>query len=181
MRKSAKLALAALACAGLGGLVLWWLADDRRGIAWACPVIRNRFPDVSHMAPSDLDAWLRDTQRPAPQVVDARTLEEFAVSHLPGARRVDPGSSATAALSTLDPNRPVLIYCSAGYRASTLARRLRNAGLRDVWNLEGGIFAWANAGLPLEQDGRPARKVHPYSRIFSRLLKPQTAEPRRGA
>ena len=174
MKKTRNLALAALAFAVIACAVLWWLADDRRGIAWAGSYIRSRFPDVSQLAPSALAAWLRDPQRPAPQIVDARTQEEFAVSHLPGAQPVDPDSSGTAALSKLDPDRPVLIYCSAGYRASTLARRLRHAGLRNVWNLEGGIFAWANAGLPLERDGRPTRQVHPYSRLFSRLLKPDS-------
>ena len=66
-----------------------------------------------------------------------------------------------------------VIHCSAGYRGATLARRLQNAGRRDVWNLAGGIFAWANANLPVERDGQPTQRVHPYSRLFSRLLKPQ--------
>jgi len=171
MKPATKLTLAVLGCASLAGLVLWWLADHRRGIAWAVSVVRDRFPDVSQLSPSSLDAWLRDAQRAAPQLVDARSEEEFVVSHLPGARRIDPESSAPAALSALDPNRPVVVYCSAGYRGSTLARRLQNAGRRDVWNLEGGIFAWANTGLPLECAGQPAQRVHPYSLIFSRLLK----------
>ena len=175
MRPATKLALAVLGGASIAGLVVWWLADHRRGIAWAASVVRDRFPDVSHLAPSSLDAWVRDEQRASAQLLDARSEEEFVVSHLPGARRIDPESSAPAALSALGPNRPVVVYCSAGYRGATLARLLQNAGRRDVWNLEGGIFAWANAGLPLECAGQPAQRVHPYSRLFSRLLKPQKA------
>ena len=175
MKFAAKGTLAILGCAGLASLALWWLADHRRGIAWAVSVVRERFPDVSQLSPLSLDAWLRDAQRVAPQLVDARSEEEFVVSHLPGARRIDPRSSASAALSAFDPNGPVVVYCSAGYRGSMLARRLQNAGRRDVWNLEGGIFAWANAGLSLECAGQPAQRVHPYSRVFSRLLKPQKA------
>ena len=177
MKTATKLTLAVLGCAGLASLALWWLADHRRGIAWAVSVVRDRFPDVSHLSPSSLDAWLRDAQRPAPQLVDARSEKEFAVSHLPGARRIGPESTASAALSSLDPERPIVIYCSAGYRGATLARRLQNAGRRDVWNLEGGVFAWANARLPLERDGQPTQRVHPYSRIFTRLLKPQKPDP----
>jgi rhodanese-related sulfurtransferase len=171
MNTAAKLTFTFLGCAGLAGLVLWWLADHRRGIAWAVSVVRARFPDVSHLSPSSLDAWLHGARRPAPQIVDARSEEEFAVSHLPGARRMDPESTASSALAVLDPERPAVIYCSAGHRASTLARRLQGAGRHDVWNLEGGIFAWANAGLPLECGGQPVQRVHPYLRIFSRLLK----------
>jgi len=105
--------------------------------------------------------------------VDSRSEEEFAMSHLPGARRIDPESTAAAALTLLDPERPIVLYCSAGYRGATFARRLQNAGRREVWNLEGGIFAWANSDLPVERDGQSVRRVHPYSRLFSRLLKPQ--------
>lgn len=177
MKTAAKFTLAALGCISLASLALWWLADHRRGIAWAVSVVRGRFPDVSHLSPSSLNAWLRDTRRPAPQLVDARSEEEFAVSHLSGARRIDAESTASAALSAVDPERPIVIYCSAGYRGATLARRLQNAGRRDVWNLEGGIFAWANAGLPIEQAGQPTQRVHPYSRIFTRLLKPQKPDP----
>lgn len=173
MNTAAKLTLTALGGAGLAGLALWWLADHRRGIAWAVSVVRARFPDVTHLSPSSLDAWLRDAQRPAPQLVDASSEEEFAVSQLPDARRVAPESTALTALALLDPERPVVIYCSAGYRGATLARRLQNAGRRDVWNLAGGIFAWANANLPVEREGLPAQRVHPYTRLFSRLLKPQ--------
>jgi rhodanese-related sulfurtransferase len=172
MNFATTLTLAVLGSIGLASLALWWLADHRRGIAWAASVIRRRFPDVSHLSPSDLDAWLRDAERPAPQIVDARSNEEFAVSHLPGARRINSESTAPAALSSLDPERPIVIYCAAGYRGAALARRLQNAGRRDVWNLEGGIFAWANDHFPLERDGQPVQGVHPYSRIFSRLLKP---------
>lgn len=171
MKNTTKLIFATLACVGLAGLALWWLADHRRGIAWAVSVVRDRFPDVSHLSPSSLDDWLRDSARTAPQLVDARSEEEFAVSHLPGARRIGSESTASAALSVLDTDRQIIIYCAAGYRGATLARRLQDAGRRDVWNLEGGIFAWANAGLPLERDGQPVERVHPYLRIFSRLLR----------
>ncbi len=173
MKSAAKLIFAALGFIGLAGVALWWFADHRRGIAWAVSVVRGRFPGVPHLSPSSLDAWLRDTQRPAPQIVDARSKEEFAVSHLASARRVDPESAAPAALSALDPERPIVVYCSAGYRGATLARRLQNAGRQDVSNLEGGIFAWANAGLPIERAGQPTQRVHPYSRFFTRLLKPR--------
>ena len=171
MNKPTAITITALGGIGLASLALWWLADHRRGIAWAVSIVRARFPDVSHLSPSALDAWLRDAQRPAPQLVDARSEEEFAVSHLPDARHIDPETTGAAALASLNPERPVVIYCSAGYRGATLARRLQNAGRHDVWNLAGGIFAWANAGLPVEREGQPTQRVHPYSRLFSRMLR----------
>jgi rhodanese-related sulfurtransferase len=171
MRIPAKLTFIALGFTGLAALGVWWLADHRRGIAWAISVVRARFPDVQHLSPSSVERWLRDSARTPPQLVDARSKEEFDVSHLTGALRIGPESTTSAVLNMLDPNRSVLVYCSAGYRGATLARRLQNAGRRDVWNLEGGIFAWANSGFPLERDGQHTQRVHPYLRIFSRLLK----------
>jgi rhodanese-related sulfurtransferase len=139
----------------------------------AVSVVRGRFPDVSHLSPPALDAWLRDAHRPAPQIVDARSEEEFEVSHLATARRIDPESKASTALSTLSTQSAPSSSIVQRSSRSDLARRLQNAGRRDVWNLEGGIFAWANAGLPVERAGQNTRRVHPYSRFFTRLLKPQ--------
>lgn len=173
MRSAEKYALPALGLVGIASLVLWWFADHRRGIAWAVFIVYRRFPDVSNLSPAALAAWLNATERPQPQIVDARSEAEFAVSHLAGARRIDAKSTASDALSAMEPGRPIVIYCSAGYRGATLARRLLRAGRREVWNLEGGIFAWANAGLPIERDGQNAQEVHPYLRVFSRLLKPR--------
>ena len=44
------------------------------------------------------------------------------------------------------------------------------AGFEHVYNLEGGIFQWANEGRALYRAGEPAEKVHPYNRTWGRLL-----------
>jgi rhodanese-related sulfurtransferase len=153
-------------------LALWWFADHRRGLKWAMRVVANRFPDVPQLSSGILAEWLADPDRTAPKLLDARSAEEHAVSHLPGATRVGPETS-DAGLSALVPtDRPVVVYCSAGYRASQLARRLRRLGHRDVANLSGGIFQWANEGREVHRDRVTTREVHPFKRIFSRLLRP---------
>ena len=172
MHTTTKLGLGVLFGISLSGFTLWWLADHRRGMGWAVRVVRHRFPDVSHLSVIELDAWLRDKQRRTPKVVDVRSEEEFATSHLPNALHLSSEATAAKALSILDRESPIVLYCSAGYRGATLARRLKAAGCTDVWNLEGGIFAWSNAGLALERAGKKTRLVHPYSRFFKRFLKP---------
>jgi len=64
------------------------------------------------------------------------------------------------------------VYCSVGYRSSKFAERLQAAGLIEVMNLEGSIFAWANEDRPLQKDGQPVAQVHPYSRKYAQMLKP---------
>ena len=153
---------------GLGAWVLAAPAD----FAAMKREVRDRFPDVRQLSTADLAAWLADPQRPPPVLLDARTEKEFAVSHLRGARRVEPSAKADALLRELPPDRPVVVYCAVGYRSSAVAERLQKAGVRTVFNLEGSIFQWANEGRPLEADGHPADKVHPYNGRYGKWLAP---------
>jgi 3-mercaptopyruvate sulfurtransferase SseA len=82
--------------------------------------VREKFPAVKQLSTTNLAAWLVDPSRPQPQLLDVRTPEEFAVSHLTGARLVSPDSKVVDVLATLDRQRPVVVYCSVGYRSSTL-------------------------------------------------------------
>lgn len=132
-----------------------------------------KFQEVPQLSTPNLAAWLNDPGRTPPQLLDAREPEEFAVSHLPGAIRIDPGSDAGEALAKIDRSGPVVVYCSVGYRSSELARRLIRAGHSKTMNLEGSIFKWANEGRPLVRDDKPAKSVHPYNRKYGRMLKPE--------
>jgi len=114
---------------------------------------------------------LADTNRPPPVLLDVRTEAEYAVSHLPGARRVDSRASASQVVGPLERGRAVVTYCSVGYRSSQMAARLQKAGRTNVFNLDGSIFQWANEGRPLEQAGKPAKMVHPYNEAFGKLLR----------
>ena len=52
-----------------------------------------------------------------------------------------------------------------------MAEALARAGYRRVYNLEGGIFEWANRGHPVyDVRGNRTRGVHPYDRIWGRML-----------
>lgn len=172
-----KITLGLLAATLVAGFLLWWLMDHRRGTAWAISVVRDRFPDVPQISATDLQRWINDVSRQPPIVLDARSTEENAVSHLPEALHLDVESVTDETLKRLDPSRSYVTYCSAGYRACQLARRLHSLGIADVANLEGGIFTWANEGHPVVQGERPVTAVHPYHSLFSRMLKPERRQP----
>jgi rhodanese-related sulfurtransferase len=139
--------------------------------------VRARFPAVRQLSTAELAGWLADADRPAPLLLDVREPAEFAVSHLPGAVRVDPDASPEKLRPLVSTNRAVVVYCSVGYRSSALAARLAKAGATNVANLEGSIFAWANEGRPLASNGRPASVVHPYDARWGRLLNPERRAP----
>ena len=132
--------------------------------------VRFRFPIVQHLQPHQLREWFRDESRENPLLIDVRTREEYDYSHLPSAVQMDPAIQTKEALKIIGNARSVVLYCSVGYRSSKLAARLVRAGLTHVTNLEGSVFAWANEGFPLEKGGRPASKVHPYSRVAGKML-----------
>ena len=111
-------------------------------------------------------------------LLDIREPEEFAVSHLAGAQRIDPAVSTEQMLTQLPPNlngKTVIVYCSVGRRSSDLASRVKDslmaAGAADVVNLEGGIFSWHNERRPLVTNGGPTEYVHPYDEFWKRYVK----------
>lgn len=139
--------------------------------------LRNQFPQVQWITTREMADWLQDRHRPPPALLDVRTAEEWNVSHLPGARRIDPGTSAEMALPGASRDVPVVTYCAVGYRSAELATRLRAAGFTHVQNLEGSIFQWANEHRPLVRDGEGTARVHPYSNFWGRLLADDVRAP----
>ena len=101
-------------------------------------------------------------------LLDARELAEFRVSHLEGAARIDPSHPDFDAVRVPERAR-VVVYCSVGWRSADIASQLRQRGV-DAYNLEGGIFRWANEGHPVVRGDRRVRAVHPYDETWGRLL-----------
>lgn len=156
---------------GCGGW--WWLRAERDGMEAMQSLVRTRFPQVRQVSPQVAHGWLTNPSGPRPQVLDVRTEAEFQVSRIEGALRIDPELGADAIVPRLDPGRPLIVYCAVGYRSSEVATRLIKSGTTNVVNIEGSIFAWANAGLPMVCDTGVVWKVHPYNETFGRLVKPQ--------
>jgi rhodanese-related sulfurtransferase len=157
----------------LTGKAVLGFDPEKDGIEGLKKLVRERFPEVPQLSAAELDAWLADPNRPPPHILDVRRPDEFSVSHLPGARRVDPEGDGPALDALVPANRPVVVYCAVGFRSSSLARRWMKAGMTEVFSLEGAIFQWANEGRPLVDGDGPAAKVHPCSERWAVLLKPE--------
>ncbi len=52
-------------------------------------------------------------------------------------------------LSELDKTEPTVFYCQMGGRSAQAAAFAAANGFSDVYNLQGGISAWMQAGLPV--------------------------------
>ncbi len=96
--------------------------------------------DVREVSPAQLAQRL--ARGDAIELIDVREPHEWAIAHLPGARLV-PLATIGDAASTLSPDSEVVVYCRSGPRGARAARVLQVAGIREVWNLAGGISRWS--------------------------------------
>jgi phage shock protein E len=87
------------------------------------------------------------------QLLDVRTKEEWDEGRLKDAVLVPVTDDwfVEKAKATLDPEKPVLVYCRSGGRSARAAKELREAGFTSVYEIKGGVIAWGEAGKPLEK------------------------------
>lgn len=82
-------------------------------------------------------------------ILDIRELSEFRSGHLRNAIHV-PLADLPNRLPKLEKfkSQPVIVVCKNGTRASSAVSQLKSAGFKEVYNLEGGIDAWQQKGMP---------------------------------
>jgi rhodanese-related sulfurtransferase len=89
-----------------------------------------------------LAQWLQDPERPLPQLLDVREPWEQQICQIAGSRLL-PMRALPARLDELDPQQPVVCICHHGARSAHVAMWLARQGFADVYNLSGGVDAWA--------------------------------------
>ena len=104
-------------------------------------------------------------------VLDSRELVEFEVSHLPDAKWVGYLDFTVNRVIDIPKDAKVVVYCSIGVRSENIAEKLISLGYSKVWNLYGGIFAWANEQKTLvKHPQKPTLAVHGYDHKWAKLL-----------
>lgn len=100
-------------------------------------------------------------------LLDARSREEYEVSHMKNAIWVGYDDFQEARLAGIPKNAHVVVYCAVGYRSEKIAEKMREAGYTDAANLYGGIFEWVNEGHGVvDMNGNPTQKVHAYDKTW---------------
>ena len=84
-------------------------------------------------------------------LVDIREPDEFARSHVKGAQS-QPLSTWEKAHLSIDPDADVIFTCRSGMRTAGACDRLAARVSGEAFVLDGGLDAWAKAGLPVETD-----------------------------
>ena len=81
-------------------------------------------------------------------LVDVRSPEEFQGGSLPGATLIPFWDFAKGRFD-LPKDKPILLICAVGGRSLACGQMLASKGYREVYNLKGGLDAWAEQRVPL--------------------------------
>lgn len=86
---------------------------------------------------------------PSPLLIDVRSWAEWLQGHLPRAISM-PLLELDGQTASLDPSKPILVYCQEGYRATIAASMLLRRHAGDIGILSGGVQEWQACSMPLE-------------------------------
>lgn len=103
-----------------------------------------------------------------PQIIDARSAEEFAINHINGAVNfgLDTPNYAKS-VAQLNKSKPVFIYSIRSGRSGQLAKDLLKNGFSEVHDLKGGIGAWIGAGKPFYSASKSKLSLTEYNKIIT--------------
>jgi rhodanese-related sulfurtransferase len=79
-------------------------------------------------------------------VIDVRTAAEYRLFHIPGAVSRPSLLLRPDEINPVHPPKPVVVICMTGHRSPLVARRLRQQGVKQVYNLTWGMLGWKLVG-----------------------------------
>lgn len=101
--------------------------------------------DFKHISAEELHSLL---QQGDIRLIDVRTDTEVARGKIPQGESI-PLHLIPLRLNELDKQAATVFYCQMGGRSAQAAAFAAGNGFSNVYNLQGGITAWAYAGLPI--------------------------------
>ena len=98
---------------------------------------------MKQLSPLELQQWLADASRAAPLLLDVREPHEYALCHIADSRLI-PLNELPARSDELDRDAEIVAICHHGMRSFRAGSFLEQAGFARVYNLQGGVDAWAH-------------------------------------
>ena len=102
---------------------------------------------IEQLPATALRQWLDDKSRAVPVILDVREPWEHDVCRIAGAQLL-PMQEIPARLGELPQDRDIVVMCHHGMRSLQVANFLKGNGRDRVYNLSGGIAAWADQVEP---------------------------------
>jgi rhodanese-related sulfurtransferase len=102
---------------------------------------------MTQITPQMLQQWLADTERKPPLLLDVREPWEYQTCRIEGSTLV-PMNTIPARVQELDPDTETVVICHHGARSFQVALFLERNGFSNLYNLQGGVNAWADQVEP---------------------------------
>ena len=99
------------------------------------------------LLPQELAAWLGDASRPKPVLLDVREPWETGLCSIDESKLI-PMATVPLRVAELDPAAETVVICHHGARSSQVGMYLEQHGFAKVYNLRGGVDAWARSVDP---------------------------------
>ena len=103
------------------------------------------------------------------QLIDVREYPEYAAGRIRGARLIPLGQIEQRA-AEIDRARSIYFVCRTGRRSGEAQKKLKSLGFEEVINVEGGMVAWEQAGLPVEKQERAPWSLERQVRFVAGLM-----------
>lgn len=109
-------------------------------VSAACNQGVNTSAEVHLISPQEMTELLMMEEV---QLIDVRTPQEFESGAIPKAQNINfLSDNFESKVRALDTNKPICVYCKKGGRSAKAAKRLKEIGFKEVYDLEGGITNW---------------------------------------
>ena len=98
---------------------------------------------MKQITPAQLAEWLGEKERAKPVLLDVREAWEVQTCAMPGITHI-PMRDIPARAAELDEDADIVCICHHGMRSMQVAAFLERQGYANVYNLTGGVDAWAS-------------------------------------
>jgi len=127
---------------------LLFLALIVSGAMLLWPLVQRRMSPVKEIGTLNVTQLIN---RENAVLLDVREPKEFEGGKLPNAIHIPlsqlPGRMGELAKMT---NRPIVVYCERGQRSRAAVGALAKQGFANIYQLQGGLKSWKDAGLPVQ-------------------------------
>ncbi len=97
---------------------------------------------IGQLSPPALRDWLNDQSRPQPLLLDVREPWEYDLCRIIDSQLISL-KDMPQRWNELPRGHDIIVICHHGVRSQQAARFLEDAGFQQLYNLSGGIAAWA--------------------------------------
>lgn len=99
-------------------------------------------PAEERITPSEVATLIANGNGERPFLLDVREPHEWDIVHLDDAHLISVNTLA-GHLDELPRDQPIVVYCKTGGRSARALQLLKDAGFRNMRNMDGGITRWA--------------------------------------